>query len=297
MIRRRPQPTGGTYVGDRPHPQVLAGSSRPDEVRRHRNGARGVSSGRGLLGRWSLDGCDRNDRRPPDRSSRSPGACRSSTGPATATATTTPTRSERFLWEQYADDDRRHPAVHAVRERRPGYTKVASGAAQLRRRASVRLRYQDWVDLGVLQPWDTSLIPNYSALNPNLMRVRDRRRPAVLHPARLGLHRAAREPRPRGRAARRRSASCSTSATRARSRGSTRSNMMYIAGLLLGVGDPFDMTDEELAEVRDFLISKKPLVRFYVELSPTTSGWPSRRKRSGSDTPGPTRSATRTRTG
>jgi spermidine/putrescine-binding protein len=39
------------------------------------------------------------------------------------------------------------------------------------------------------------------------------------------------------------------------------SNMMYIGGLYLGVPDPFNMTDEELVEVRDFLISKKHLVR------------------------------------
>jgi spermidine/putrescine transport system substrate-binding protein len=38
--------------------------------------------------------------------------------------------------------------------------------------------------------------------------------------------------------------------------------MMYIGGLFLGVPDPFDMTDEELAEVRDFLASKKHLVKF-----------------------------------
>ena len=30
-------------------------------------------------------------------------------------------------------------------------------------------RWQDWVDLGVMQPWDTSLIPNAASLNPKLM--------------------------------------------------------------------------------------------------------------------------------
>src|SRR6266545_4246479 len=40
------------------------------------------------------------------------------------------------------------------------------------------------------------------------------------------------------------------------------SNMMYIGALFLGVADPFDMTDDELAQVRDFLISKKHLVKF-----------------------------------
>ena len=30
-------------------------------------------------------------------------------------------------------------------------------------------KYKDWVDLGAMQPWDTSLISNYSQLNPKLM--------------------------------------------------------------------------------------------------------------------------------
>ena len=38
--------------------------------------------------------------------------------------------------------------------------------------------------------------------------------------------------------------------------------MMYIGGLTLGVPDPFDMTDDELVQVRDFLSSKKHLVKF-----------------------------------
>jgi spermidine/putrescine transport system substrate-binding protein len=40
------------------------------------------------------------------------------------------------------------------------------------------------------------------------------------------------------------------------------SNMMYIAGLYQGVPDPFNMTDDELATARDFLVEKKPLVKY-----------------------------------
>ena len=40
-------------------------------------------------------------------------------------------------------------------------------------------------------------------------------------------------------------------------------NMMVVAAYALGIENPWEMTDEELAEVRDFLISKKGLVRFY----------------------------------
>ena len=54
--------------------------------------------------------------------------------------------------------DRRHPRVHAVRERRH---RVHEGRRRcsLRRRAPLRLSLQDWVDLGILQPWDTSASP------------------------------------------------------------------------------------------------------------------------------------------
>jgi len=39
-------------------------------------------------------------------------------------------------------------------------------------------------------------------------------------------------------------------------------NMLTVGGLYLGVADPYQMTDDELVQVRDFLIAKKPLVRF-----------------------------------
>ncbi len=39
--------------------------------------------------------------------------------------------------------------------------------------------------------------------------------------------------------------------------------MMIVAAYFLGIDDPWNMTDEELTEVRDFLVSKKGLVRYY----------------------------------
>lgn len=36
-----------------------------------------------------------------------------------------------------------------------------------------------------------------------------------------------------------------------------------IVGLLAGAKDPYDMTDEELVEVRELLVKQKPLIRFY----------------------------------
>jgi spermidine/putrescine-binding protein len=39
--------------------------------------------------------------------------------------------------------------------------------------------------------------------------------------------------------------------------------MLVIAGYLQGVDNPWDMTDDEVNQMRDFLISKKGLVRFF----------------------------------
>ena len=102
------------------------------------------------------------------RSRRSPAACRSSTGRATATATYYPKEEKQFLWRPVQDGDRRHPEFILFENDDAGYTEVAAGA-----RYDVvhpcGYKYKDWVDLEVVQPWDTSLIPNFSPLNPKLM--------------------------------------------------------------------------------------------------------------------------------
>ena len=45
----------------------------------------------------------------------------------------------------------------------------------------------NWVEMGVVQPWDTSLITNFADLEAAARQGRPDRRPAVLHPGRLGL--------------------------------------------------------------------------------------------------------------
>ena len=60
---------------------------------------------------------------------------------------------------------------------------------------------QDWVDLGYIQPFDTSLLTNFGDLNPSLRRGRADRRQAVLHPRGLGFLVGA-VPRRQGRAGR-----------------------------------------------------------------------------------------------
>ena len=158
-------------------------------------------------------------------------------------------------------------------------------------------KYKDWVDLGAMQPWDTSLIPNYSQLNPKLMEsgVVDGQQYFV--PLDWGFiapivnldH---------------------VDVTGEDSFGVLfddqyegkiswvdTSNMMYIGGLFLGVPDPFDMTDDELGQVRDFLVIEEAPRQVHVEPVLRLLARPSRRKRSGSATRGPTRSGTPTRPG
>jgi spermidine/putrescine-binding protein len=123
-------------------------------------------------------------------------------------------------------------------------------------------RYKDWVDLDVLQPWDTSLIPNFSQLNPKLMTAGQFDGQQYFVPLDWGYiaplvnldhvdgsdetFNVLFDERYKGKIA-----------------WVDTLNMMVVAAYALGIENPWDMTDEELAEVRDFLISKKGLVRFY----------------------------------
>jgi spermidine/putrescine transport system substrate-binding protein len=45
--------------------------------------------------------------------------------------------------------------------------------------------------------------------------------------------------------------------------------MLVVAAYFNGVADPWNMTDDELGEMKDFLISKKPLVRNFWPIDPT----------------------------
>ena len=122
-------------------------------------------------------------------------------------------------------------------------------------------KYKDWVDLGAMQPWDTSLISNYSALNPTLLESGVVDGQQYFIPIDWGFiapivnldHVEPTEDSFGILFDDRYEGKISWVDT---------SNMMYIGGLFLGVSDPFNMTDEELAEVRDFLASKKHLVKF-----------------------------------
>jgi spermidine/putrescine transport system substrate-binding protein len=171
-----------------------------------------------------------------------------------------PDKERAALWQQYADETGDTPQFTLFENDDQGFTKAASGAVQFDVVHPCGYKYRDWVDLGAMQPWDTSLIPNFSALNPNLVAsgVVDGKQYFI--PLDWGFiaplvnldHVDVQEETFGILFDERYDGKISWVDT---------SNMMYIGGLFLGVSDPFDMTDEELVQVRDFLISKKPLVR------------------------------------
>jgi len=171
-----------------------------------------------------------------------------------------PKEEKQYLWKQYLDATGDTPEFVLFENDDAGFTKVAAGA-----RYDVihpcGYKYRDYVDLGAVQPWDTSLIANFADLNPKLVEsgVIDGQQyfipldwgfiaPLVnldhvdLQEESMGIMF---DERYAGKIA-----------------WVDTLNMFHVAGLYLGVSDPYDMTDDELAEVRDFLISKKPLVRF-----------------------------------
>ncbi|HYF12467.1 MAG TPA: extracellular solute-binding protein [Actinomycetota bacterium] len=170
-----------------------------------------------------------------------------------------PKEEKQFLWGQYQQATGDKPSFVLFENDDAGYTDVAAGA----RYDIVHpcgYKYQDWVDLGVLQPWDTSLISNFSDLNPNLMQQGVVGGQQYFVPLDWGFI------APLVNADHVDSEDTMGVLFDERYAGKIAwvdtLNMFHVAGLFLGVSDPYDMTDEELTETRDFLISKKPLVRF-----------------------------------
>lgn len=172
-----------------------------------------------------------------------------------------PKEEKKYLWGQYAKVTGDTPDFKLFENDDTAYTKVVAGA-----RYDVAhpcgYRYKDWVDLDVMQPWDTSLIPNFSSLNPKLMPAGQFNGKQYFVPLDWGFiaplvnldhvdgsdetFGVLFDEKYKGKIA-----------------WIDTLNMMVVAAYTLGMPDPWNMTDDELAEVRDFLISKKGLVRFY----------------------------------
>jgi len=192
------------------------------------------------------------------------------------------------LWKQYGKEFP-EPKFILFKDDDSGYAKVRAGA-----RYDIvhpcAYRFQDWVDLpesgggSVLTPWDTSLIPNFSALNPALQEfgnfggdqyfvVPDWGFAAPMYNAdevtptedSWGL---LWDERYKGKISWWDSL-----------------NMMIVSAYYNGVPDPWNMTDQELEQQRDFLISKIGLTRTLWPIDPTadflngevtvTYAWPS----------------------
>jgi spermidine/putrescine-binding protein len=171
-----------------------------------------------------------------------------------------PDEERQFLWQAYADQTGDTPVFTLFENDSAGYTKAAAGGA-FDVVHPCGYRYRDWVDLGVVQPWDTSLIPNFSQLNPALTQsgVVDGQQYFIpldwgfIAPL-VNLDHVEPEEESFG--------ILFDDRYEGKISWVDTVNMLYIAGIYHGVADPFDMTDDELAEMRDFLISKKRLVRF-----------------------------------
>jgi spermidine/putrescine transport system substrate-binding protein len=173
-----------------------------------------------------------------------------------------PDKEKQFLWGQYARQTGDEPSFVLFENDDAGFTEVAAGA-----RYDVvhpcGYRYQDWVDLGVMQPWDTSLISNFSSLNTGLVESGVIDGQQYFLPVDWGFI------APLVNADHVDTSEEDTFGVLFDDRYAGKIswvdtlNMMYIGGLFLGVSDPFNMTDEELTETRDFLISKKGLVKFF----------------------------------
>ena len=156
----------------------------------------------------------------------------------------------------------RQAEVHVPDERRPG-ARQGAGAASGRTSSIPCVDYSgNWVELGVVQPWDPALITNFKDLDPVLVKGGQIDGQQYFVPADWGfsspLYRADKvEP-----TARSRGSSSTTTATRGRSRGGTRRSRTSSSGATsTGSTTRGTWTDDELDEAKEFLISKKNLCR------------------------------------
>jgi spermidine/putrescine transport system substrate-binding protein len=167
---------------------------------------------------------------------------------------------EEFLWAQYSQATGDTPVFTTLKNDDDAYTAIAAGA-----RYDVvhpcGYRWEDWVDLGVMVPLDTSLIPNAASLNPKLTETGVIDGEQYFLPLDWGFiaplvnadHVDYEEESFGILFDDRYEGKISWVDTL---------NMMVVAAYYLEIPNPWDMTDDELGEVRDFLVSKKHLVKF-----------------------------------
>ncbi|MGE5461682.1 MAG: ABC transporter substrate-binding protein, partial [Solirubrobacterales bacterium] len=172
-----------------------------------------------------------------------------------------PGKEQQFLWAEYQKSTGDTPNFILFENDDAGYTKIATGAVQFDVVHPCAYRFKDYVDLGAIQPWDTSLIKDWGQLNTTLENfgVIDGKQYFIVEDWGFiaPLYRADKvQPMEDSwsllwdeRYAKRISWIDTL-------------EMLVIAGFYHQVPDPWNMSDDELAQMRDFLISKKDLVAF-----------------------------------
>ena len=172
-----------------------------------------------------------------------------------------PSKEQAALWQQYQDATGDTPKFTLFPDDDQGFAKVASGT-HFDVVHPCAYRFPDYVELGVMQPWDTSQIPNFSKLNPSLEKLGQVNGQQYFIVEDWGfiapLYRADKvDPQEDSWSLLfddRYSGKISWIDTL---------EMLVIAGYLQGVNNPWDMSDDEVNQMRDYLISKKGLVRFF----------------------------------
>jgi spermidine/putrescine transport system substrate-binding protein len=171
-----------------------------------------------------------------------------------------PDKERQNLWQAYTEATGDTPEFTLFEDDDAGYLKVAAGTTYDVVHPCA-YRFPDWVELGVLQPWDTSKISTFSSLNPTLQQPGNINGSQYFVVADWGF--AA----PMYRADLVEPQEDSWGLLFDDRYGGQISwwdslNMLVVAGYYLGVPDPWNMSDDELTQMRDFLIDKKPLVQF-----------------------------------
>ena len=172
-----------------------------------------------------------------------------------------PNREKANLWQAYQDATGDTPKFILYADDDAGYSKVATGA-RYDIAHPCAYRFPDWVALDVLQPWDTSKLSNFDSLNPALEQAGNIDGQQYFIVADWGF--AA----PMYRADMVQPEEDSWGLIFDERYDQKISwwdslNMFIVAGYYNGIADPWNMTDDELNQMKDFLIQKKPLVKFF----------------------------------
>ncbi len=172
-----------------------------------------------------------------------------------------PGKEKANLWAAYQKATGDTPNFILFANDDDGYTKTAAGSVNFDVIHPCAYRFKDYVDLGAVQPWDTSLITNYAQMNPKLETAGQIDGKQFFIVEDWGFI------APLYRADKVQPAEDSWSLLwddryAGRISWINTLEMLVIAGYYHGVSDPWTMTDDELGQMRDFLISKKHLVSF-----------------------------------